>query len=403
MSFQVAKRLNLIQRHVSPDISVRRMTTEPTLAQSPLVLYDNFDNGLKIVRLNRPKALNAINEEMVSSMINEYSSLFHQSQKRRVIFLTGEGGKAFCAGGDIKALQASSAKKDPKLAESFFRSEYKLDYLLWHLNENTISPHPLLKDVTTIANMSGITMGGGVGLSISSQIRIVTQNTVFAMPETGIGLFPDVGGTFFLSKDKLKGPLGVYIGVTGQKLSGADCIYAGIGTHYVDAQKLGDLLEELKRAEFSEKDTARKIVEKYSSTPGPSALAQNEEKIRRHFSEDSVEGIVKSLQSSDDEWAQKTHQTVMSKSPSSMKVTLRGILTGGGTLHDTFKKELRMAIHSVLSDDFAEGVRAVLVDKDNKPKWNPPNLSAVTQERVDSYFKPVDNVEDLQLDRNWIH
>jgi len=378
-------------------------STESAAASAPLVLYENFNNGLKLVRLNRPKALNAVNEEMVSSMIKEYSALFDQADRRRVIFLTAEGGKAFCAGGDIKVLQASSAKKDPAMAESFFRSEYKLDYLLWHLNDNFKSPNRVLKDVTTIANMNGITMGGGVGLSISSRIRIVTQSTVFAMPETGIGLFPDVGGTYFLSRNKLKGALGVYIGVTGTRLSGSDCIYAGIGTHYVDNSKLADLEAELKGADF-EKNSALSIVEKYASAPGASSLAEDEENIRKHFSGNSVESIVSSLQSSDSEWAKKTLQGLMTKSPSSMKVTLQGILEGGETeLHDNFKTELRMAIHSVLSDDFAEGVRAVLVDKDNKPKWTPPELSQVTQDKVDGYFKPVPGVADLEMDRNWIN
>eukprot|EP01117_Protostelium_nocturnum_P004959 TRINITY_DN1796_c0_g1_i1.p1 TRINITY_DN1796_c0_g1~~TRINITY_DN1796_c0_g1_i1.p1 ORF type:complete len:343 (-),score=152.49 TRINITY_DN1796_c0_g1_i1:60-1088(-) len=340
---------------------------------------------------------------MVNEMQVEYEKLFKNEKKStKAVFLSGEGGKAFCAGGDIKSLHASAVSKDPKDAASFFAKEYHLDYLLWHLNPSLKSSNRIVSGVTTIANMNGITMGGGVGIAISSQIRIVTEKTVFAMPETGIGLFPDVGGTYFLGRDKLKGPLGIYIGLTGNKLSGADCIYAGIGTHFVSSEKIKELEEELRNANF-DKESPKSIVEKYSGSPsGNSQLSSFENDIQKHFKGDKVEQFFQSLQESSSEFANNTLQTLKSKSPSSMKVTLKGIQNGSQKdLAECFEMEFRMAVHSILSEDFAEGVRAVLVDKDNKPKWNPSDISAVDSKRVDSYFGPPKGIPDIQMSKSF--
>lgn len=205
-----------------------------------------------------------------------------------------------------------------------------------------------------------------------------------------------------MGRNKLKGPLGYYVGLTGNKLSGADCMYAGIGTHFVNSEKLQTLEDELRSANF-EKVSPRAIVEKYSgSAQGESQLNKYESEIQKYFNGEQVEQFFKSLEGSSSEFAQKTLQTLKSKSPSSMKVTLKGIQNGKEKdLAQCFEMEFRMAVHSILSNDFAEGVRAVLVDKDNKPKWNPDNLDAVSSQLVDSYFAPIKGIPDIQMAKSF--
>ncbi|OUC45703.1 enoyl-CoA hydratase/isomerase family protein [Trichinella nativa] len=276
----------------------------------------------------------------------------------KMVILKGAGNRAFCAGGDIRAL-ALSIKNNDGLVEEFFREEYKLNYLIGKFR------------VPFVSLIDGIVMGGGVGLSVHGTFRVATERTVFAMPETAIGLFPDVGGSFFLPR--LKNKLGFYLGLTGARLSGEDVFEAGIATHYVHS--------------------------KWSITSDREfCLNFCLPKIEKLFSVATVEELFHKLKEDGSQWATECLETMKKMSPTSLKITLRQLKTGMGLeFRECFQMEYRISQRCVKEHDLTEGIRAALLDKDKTPKWIPGTLEEVTEEDIDKYFKVLPAERELYL------
>lgn len=345
-------------------------------------------NNCGIVTLNRPKALNALNLNMVRHMQGKMEA-WETDPNIGLVLIRGAGPKAFCAGGDIRAVTDAGKVGDP-LAQNFFKEEYILN----HKIGTYAKPY--------VALIDGITMGGGVGLSVHGMFRVATEKTMFAMPETAIGLFPDVGGGHFLPQ--LEGKLGVFLALTGVRLRGRDIAKVGIATHFVESTKLNDLEDKLTSLspDVGEEEVAAVLNEFQDQSPldldKEFSLQPNLDNINRLFSGETVEEIFAALEQEKSEWADKQLATLRKMSPTSMKITLRLLLEGKGrSLADDLQVEYRLSQRCVEDKDFYEGVRAVLVDKDHSPQWNPGHIKDVTQSKVDWYFSPLDAKRELVL------
>jgi enoyl-CoA hydratase len=328
--------------------------------------------------LNRPKALHALTLDMCHAMSAGLSEWANDDAVEAVILDHSEG-RGFCAGGDIAFLRNSALNDDGVSGRKFFHDEYQLNHQMFTYKK------PI------VAFMDGITMGGGVGISQPARYRVATENTRFAMPETGIGLFPDVGGGWYLSR--LGGRLGQFLALTGARLDGSECLWTGIATHYLPADKL----EEAKgRIEEHPSRIAGILGELSVATP-PARIEANADKIAKHFASDRYEDILASLEGADSDWAEKERATLGTKSPQTCKVALRQ-LADSAKLHDfadNMRMEYRIASRVLVRPDFAEGVRAVIADKTNDPKWDPATPEAVSDELLDSIFAP------LPADEEW--
>ena len=322
-----------------------------------------------VVTLNRSKALNALTRDMCVVMRAQLRA-WESDDAIKTIVIRGNGDRAFCAGGDIRALYESGKSGTPYALE-FYRDEYRLNATIKHLGK------------PSVALLHGIVMGGGVGVSVHGSHRVASESMVFAMPETGIGLFPDVGGSYFLPR--CPGELGTYLALTGERLKTADALYAGIATHFVPAARTQELLAILEGG--AEPDLAlRSFVEHLSEAP----LAEAREAIDRTFSESSVEGILTAFDSDGSHWAQQTAATIRKKSPTSLKITLEQLRRGRRlSFNDCMRMEYRMVNRIVEGHDFYEGVRATIIDKDNAPNWRPAELANVTSAQVEKYFEPL--------------
>lgn len=355
----------------------RVMSTDAT---DEIIIENVKDKG--IITLNRPKVLNALNHAMVKKI---YPILKEWESSKKFVIMQAVGDKAFCAGGDVKALVIPlNDQGGDSVGEKFFRDEYTLNYLIGTYK------------IPYIALINGITMGGGVGLSVHGKYRIATENTVFAMPETAIGLFPDVGTSYFLSR--LKGKLGLYLGLTGHRLNGIDVFHAGIATHFVSSKKLSDLRNDLLNLETG---NIEQVLNKYHTIDENHqfSLTPHMEKIDKFFSAPSVEEIINRLNADDSEWAKEAVQKLMQMSPTSLKVTKKSIEEGSKiTLGECLKMEYRLSsacLHK--GSDFHEGVAALLIRKDKKPNWNPNLLNQVTDELVNKRFQKLPDEKELQL------
>ena len=327
------------------------------------------------IRLNRAKALHALTHPMCTTMIAALTD-WASDDAVDLVMIDHAEGRGFCAGGDIRML-ADSAKIGGEEARAFFHEEYRLNHLLFCYRK------------PTIAFMDGITMGGGVGLSQPCSIRVVTDRTMYAMPETGIGLFTDVGGGWYLSR--MPGRTGQYAGLTGARLNGAECLALSLGTHYVP----GDSVEALKTAIIANPgavDTA--LLSAISPVPAAPILDRRAD-IDRLFASERFEDILSALAADGGEWALATLKTLQTKSPQTCKVVLR-LLSEGARLVD-FADEMRLEFaigaHVIARPDFVEGVRAVIVDKDNAPRWNPATAEAVSDADIDAIFAPLPSGE----------
>lgn len=329
--------------------------------------------ALGVVTLNRPKALNALTHDMASKLHDQLKRWAGDDSVKAVV-IRGEGEKAFCAGGDIRAIYDLGRVGDPAIID-FFADEYRLNAYIHHYAK----PY--------IALIDGIVMGGGVGVSVHGSHRIVGDRTVFAMPETGIGLFPDVGGTYFLPR--CPGKIGMYLALTGARLKAADCVYAGIATAYVPSDKIPSLLEALAALSSADKNTVTEVVARFKGQAGSAPLEQHRAVIDQCFSAASVEAIVEALEKDGGEWALKTRDTLLSKSPTSLKVTYRQMIEGASKdFDDGMRLEFRAVQSFMKGVDVFEGVRAVIVDKDNQPKWKPASFAEVSAADVAAYFAP---------------
>lgn len=335
-------------------------------AEAPEVLVERRGRAL-FLTLNRPSALNALNRPMALTIHRALFDAAADPSVERVI-IEGAGDRAFCAGGDVAEL-ARRGKQDRDLWEGFFHDEYRMNQAIARL----ATPY--------VALLDGITMGGGVGLSIHGPYRVATERTLFAMPETGIGLIPDVGGTHALAR--LPGEIGTWAALTGARLKAADCRYAGIATHYVPSQHLRALRDLL--AESHEE--AEAILATFDEGAGPAPLEAYRDGIDFHFGHDSVEDILASLDQGDD-WAQEQAVVIRRMSPTSCKLTLAGLRMGEtSSIEEALTTEYRMVCQIRHGHDFFEGVRAQLLDKDRNPKWQPATLEAISEIDIAAYLE----------------
>jgi enoyl-CoA hydratase len=329
-----------------------------------------------IIRLNRPKALNAITLEMFRD-IDKALDAFEADSDVSVIVLEGAGDRGLCAGGDIRALYDSS-KVNGDLGKILWREEYILNARIKKF------PKPY------VAFMDGIVMGGGVGLSAHSSHRVVTERTKLAMPEVGLGFFPDVGGTWLLSH--APGEIGTYFGLTGQTMNGPDAIYTGFADAVVPSSKLAALREALSKVRPG--TTGREVkalIDGFATGEKAGPVAAMQTTIDRWFAFDRMQDIVAALKRDGSEIAQATLKTLGEKSPRGMAVTLKllRLARTASSLEECLVREYRAALEVFRSDDFREGVRAAVIDKDRNPQWSPPSIEDVTPGMVAPYFAEI--------------
>jgi enoyl-CoA hydratase/carnithine racemase len=334
--------------------------------------------GTGEILLNRPQALNALTLDMCHALERQLRDWAADDALRAVV-IQGAGGKAFSAGGDIRRL-AESARAGDDYPYRFWADEYRLNALIKHY------PKPY------VALIDGIVMGGGVGLSAHGRFRVVTERAVFAMPETGIGFFPDVGGSFLLSR--CPGETGLYLGLTGARLKAADMIYAGIATHHVPQGRLAAVHDALSAEPAHVPD----VLARFAEDPGPAPLAVERAAIDRLFAGGSLTGLLAALAADEGEFARQTARTLAAKSPTSLALTFREIREGARlSFDDCLRLEWRIASRVPRHlPDFREGVRALIVDKDNKPRWSPARVEEVDQATIDAFFAPTP-LGELQL------
>lgn len=333
-----------------------------------------------LITLNRPKALNALTLGMVDAMDAQLRA-WRNDPSIELIVTSGAGDRAFCAGGDIRALYDSGKAGTPYVID-FYAREYRLNAMIKRF------PKPY------IALINGIVMGGGVGVSVHGSVRVCGEGTMFAMPETGIGLFPDVGGTYFLPR--CPGETGMYLSLTGARLDVTDAKYAGIASHVVPAAQHEALVTDL----CGSADPMELVLKKYAIFPQNKAKLEGlQQSIDQHFSKSSVEEIVASLKSGQSLFEEQTVRMLAGKSPTSLKVAFRQMREGAKlSFEDCMRLEFRLTNRFMRGHDFYEGVRAVIIDKDNAPKWDPPSLDLIRARDVDKYFDPLDGGDlDLSL------
>lgn len=335
--------------------------------------------GLGIITLNRPQALNALSHDMIVAIAEQLASWEHDPAVHLIV-LRGAGEKAFCAGGDIRAMYESH-HDGSRGYHQFFIDEYRLDYALWR------SQKPV------VALMDGITMGGGMGLAQAATLRVASTKTRMAMPETGIGLIPDVGGTWFLSR--MAEPLSLYLGLTGQIIHAADALYCGLADLVVPADSGEAVLAALQGIDWSTPDlTARErlraALAPLATDAGTPTLAALAEPLQRHFGQPGVAAILASLTQEDGahaEWAKATASTLAHRSPLSLRVVYRQLTEARSLdLADCFRLEYDLVVRAIEEGDLIEGVRALIVDKDKAPRWQHATVAAVPDTRVAAFF-----------------
>jgi enoyl-CoA hydratase len=337
-------------------------------------------NGLAHITLNRPQALHALTTHMCANMSQALLAWRDDPSIHAILLDHAPGTRGFCAGGDIRMI-AESGAHDGKAARAFFFTEYRLNHLLFHY------PKPI------VALIDGVTMGGGVGISMPARFRIATENTTYAMPETGIGLFPDVGGGWYLPRKP--GQIGMWLALTGARLKAADCLIAGVATHYLPTEILEAARAQIAGAAQTH-DAGKALqsgLDALSESAGPpkELTPENIECINRVFALASVEQIFAALESDSGAWAKAQLATLKTKSPQTLKVTFRQLREGAqmASFTDEMRSEYRLATRVSSRHDFQEGVRALIVDKDNKPAWNPATLDGVSDALLDELFAPL--------------
>lgn len=338
--------------------------------------------GIATVLLNRPQALNAFTLGMYRQLDPKLRA-WADDPAVHAVLLEGAGERAFCAGGDVRAVYEAGKgiAGDPNFTSVFFAEEYRIIRFIHHF------PKPY------IAILDGITMGGGAGVSVNGAYRVATERTMFAMPETGIGLFPDVGATRFLNL--CPGRIGRYLGLTGVRLGAADALYCGFATHFGPHEQVPALTAALAGIDWAagkERAQVEIVLARFAADPGPAPLRARRPAIDRCFAGDTVEAILDALQdeTEDREWANETRALLLTKSPTSLRITLRQLTVGEGfDIEDALRLEYRLTQHVMAAHDFYEGVRAALVDKDQKPRWQPASLAEIDDTAVAAYFAPL--------------
>jgi len=351
------------------------------LSDSDDILFGR-EGGVGTVLLNRPQALNAF----TLGMYRQFDPALRNwaaDPAVHAVLIEGAGDRAFCAGGDVRAVYEAGKgiAGDRSFTSVFFAEEYRIISFIHHY------PRPY------VAIIDGITMGGGAGVSVNGAYRVATERTMFAMPETGIGLFPDVGATRFLNL--CPGQIGRYLGLTGVRLGAADALYCGFATHFVPHERLPELRAALTGIAWEdgrERAQVEAVLDRFNEDPGPPPLAARRAVIDRCFTGDSIEAILDALQSEtgDPQWAAETRALLLTKSPTSLRITSRQLTLGQGLdLEAALRLEYRMTQHVMAAHDFYEGVRAALVDKDQRPHWRPASLAEVDERTAEAYFAPL--------------
>ncbi|WP_052030051.1 enoyl-CoA hydratase/isomerase family protein [Streptomyces sp. PCS3-D2] len=322
-----------------------------------------------VVTLNRPGALNALTHTMVLRMAEALDAWADDDAVGQVL-IRGAGERGLCAGGDIRAIH-DDARAGTTASAGFWRDEYRLNARIARY------PKPY------VALMDGIVMGGGVGVSSHGSVRVVTERSRVAMPETGIGFVPDVGGTWLLGR--APGRLGTHLALTGAAVGAADALLCGLADHFVPAARLPELTAALATAPAGE------VLPRYAATPAPGVLAGQRSWIDRCYAAGTVEEIVQRLTDQGDPAAKEAAETILAKSPTALKVTLASVRRAAelGTLEQALAQEYRVSCNALASPDLVEGIRAQVVDKDRAPRWSPPTLAAVTEADVERFFAPL--------------
>ena len=349
------------------------MTAAAAVAGTEPDLITRREGAAGVIRLNRPKAINAVTLEMFRD-IDKALDAFEADPAVAVILLEGAGERGLCAGGDIRALYESSQVKGD-LGKILWREEYILNARIAKF------PKPY------VSFMDGIVMGGGVGLSAHSSHRVVTERTKLAMPEVGLGFFPDVGGTWLLARSP--GEIGTYFGLTGQTMNGPDAVYAGFADAVVPSGKLAGLrhaLTTLRPGVTSAE--VKNLIDGFATGERSGPVAAIEPQIDGWFGHDRMQDIIAALQADNSELAQATLKTLNEKSPRGMVVALKLLRLAriSSSLEQCLVREYRAALEVFASDDFREGVRAAVIDKDRNPKWSPRGIEDVTPEMLAPYF-----------------
>ena len=323
-----------------------------------------------LVTLNRVKALNALSYEMLTALEKQLE-LWRVDDSIASVVVTSASEKAFSAGGDIRDIY--ERREDPPFA--FFRDEYRLDRAIFRY------PKPY------ISLINGIVMGGGAGISMHGRFVVAGEKTTFAMPEASIGFFPDVGGSYTLPR--LKGKAGIYCALTGARLKQGDCLHLGMATHTIASAHYETIIERLSKGE-----DPQSILDALHEKVAPETSAETFALIDDIFSKDTVEDILTALEASDTEFAKKTLQKIKGNSPTSVYVSLEQMKRGVDLdFEDCMIMEFRMVNRILKHDDFYEGVRAALIDKDGAPKWNPARFDSVDPHSVLAHFAPLDDGE----------
>ena len=362
------------------------MTAQAAAAQaSEPDLITRREGGVGVIRLNRPKTINAVTLDMFRD-IEKALDAFESDPAIGLVLLEGAGDRGLCAGGDIRALY-ESAQVQGDLGKILWREEYILNARI------AAFPKPY------VAFMDGIVMGGGVGLSAHGSHRVVTERTKLAMPEVGLGFFPDVGGTFLLSRSP--GETGTYFGLTGQTMNGPDAVYAGFADAVVPSDQLAALREALVGLPADvNSDRVKAVIDGLASGERAGPVAAIRLRIDRWFAFDNMRDIFAALRQDSSELAQSTLQTLSGKSPRGMVVALKllRLARASSSLEQCLVREYRAALEVFKSDDFREGVRAAVIDKDRNPRWSPPRIEDVTSEMIAPYFAEI-GIDELILNQ----
>ncbi|HKX07404.1 MAG TPA: enoyl-CoA hydratase/isomerase family protein [Stellaceae bacterium] len=336
--------------------------------------------ALGIVTLNRPKALNTLSLAMYRVMDPKLLEWGRDSSVRGIL-VRGAGDRAFCAGGDVRAIYDARAHPNGAAGDykaDFFREEYRLVERIHRF------PKPY------VALMDGIAMGGGLGVSVNGSHRVTTERSVSAMPEVHIGLFPDVGATRYLNR--CPGRIGLYLALTGARIKAADMLYVGFATHHARHERLAELTDALAAIDWgAERAQVNTVLSSFHEDPGEPPLRARRTEIDRCFAGGSVEAILDALAREDSDWARETRATIERVSPISLKITFHQMRLGeaGVDIEQALALEYRMTQHVMAGHDFFEGIRAVLVDKDQKPRWEHATVADVSEADVARYFESL--------------
>ena len=344
------------------------------------ILFD-LRGGVGFVLLNRPGALNALSLTLIEAFDARLKAWAEDPAVKAVV-VRGAGNRAFCAGGDVRSIWEGGRTVGGPASELFRR-----EYMLIRRIKVLAKPY--------IALIDGIAMGGGVGVCVHGSHRVATERTTIALPETQIGLFPDVGSSYFLTR--MPGALGLYLGLTGARLKAADALHAGLADRYVERARLPDLEAALAAADWAggpAQAVASATIDLFAGDPGAPALAERRAAIERCFARDSVEAILAALEAEGGDWAERTLETLGACSPTSLKVTFEQLRRGATLGFDAAMiMEFRLSQAFLARHDFHEGIRAIVIDKDNAPKWRPDTLAEVTPDLIEAHFAPLGDSE----------